>query len=214
MKTFYNKLAVLSLVGFVLAACGTSNDVVSGHLISKRKVNKGFFMNHSKTPKSDGVETQEVRQPFIQYNTEQAEELTVAENITAQPEQELAFVEEKQPLLSDETPNDLSIETDAVTESPNPAEKQVETVSVTRTVKTKIDKSDRTEFRQAKKEYRQAESEDGTRLLILVIICLFIPPLAVYLHEGSWNSTCWINLLLTLLFFLPGMIHGLIVILR
>jgi len=47
----------------------------------------------------------------------------------------------------------------------------------------------------------------------LVIIAFFIPFLAVYLHQGSWNSTCWLNLLLTLLFWLPGFIHALIVIL-
>lgn len=49
--------------------------------------------------------------------------------------------------------------------------------------------------------------------LVLVIIALFIPPLAVYLSEGSWNGTCWLNLVLTLLFFIPGFIHALIVIL-
>lgn len=52
-----------------------------------------------------------------------------------------------------------------------------------------------------------------TNTLLLVIIALFIPPLAVYLHQGEWNGKCWLNLLLTLLFFLPGFIHALIVIL-
>ncbi|MBL0317379.1 MAG: YqaE/Pmp3 family membrane protein [Flavobacteriales bacterium] len=49
--------------------------------------------------------------------------------------------------------------------------------------------------------------------LLLIIIAIFISPLAVYLHEGSWNTTCWINLILWLLFILPGFIHALIVIL-
>ncbi len=52
-----------------------------------------------------------------------------------------------------------------------------------------------------------------TDTLLLIIIAIFISPLAVYLHEGSWNTTCWINLLLWLLFILPGFIHALIVIL-
>ncbi len=56
----------------------------------------------------------------------------------------------------------------------------------------------------------QSDEED----LLLIILAIFIPPLAVFLHEGSWNTTCWINLILTLLFWLPGIIHALWVILR
>jgi uncharacterized membrane protein YqaE (UPF0057 family) len=48
---------------------------------------------------------------------------------------------------------------------------------------------------------------------ILVLICFFIPPLAVYLYEGDWTKRCTVNLILTLLCGLPGFIHGLIVIL-
>lgn len=40
--------------------------------------------------------------------------------------------------------------------------------------------------------------------LLLVIIAIFIPPLAVYLHQNACNQTTIINLILTLLFFLPG----------
>lgn len=42
--------------------------------------------------------------------------------------------------------------------------------------------------------------------IILVIIALFIPPLAVYLHQNACNQTTIINLILTILFFLPGML--------
>ncbi len=49
--------------------------------------------------------------------------------------------------------------------------------------------------------------------ILLVIIALFIPPLAVYLYEGKWTMRCTVNLILTLLFVLPGLIHALIVVL-
>jgi uncharacterized membrane protein YqaE (UPF0057 family) len=58
-------------------------------------------------------------------------------------------------------------------------------------------------------EFQNSEEE-----LLLIILAIFIHPLAVFLHEGSWNTTCWINLILTLLFWLPGIIHAFIVILR
>ncbi|MFC4261481.1 YqaE/Pmp3 family membrane protein [Ferruginibacter yonginensis] len=68
----------------------------------------------------------------------------------------------------------------------------------------------------ALKEYKKAKKagkEPSTNTLLLVILAILLPPLAVYLHEGEINSKFWISLLLTLLFFLPGVIYALIVIL-
>jgi uncharacterized membrane protein YqaE (UPF0057 family) len=50
--------------------------------------------------------------------------------------------------------------------------------------------------------------------VLLIVIAFFIPPLAVYLYEGSWTKRCTTNLILTLLCGLPGLIHALIVILE
>jgi uncharacterized membrane protein YqaE (UPF0057 family) len=49
--------------------------------------------------------------------------------------------------------------------------------------------------------------------VLLVVLCFFIPPLAVYLYEGEWTSRCTVNLILTLLCGLPGLIHALVIIL-
>jgi len=70
----------------------------------------------------------------------------------------------------------------------------------------------------AVKEYRTqkaagAAATPSTNTLLLVILALLLPPLAVYLHEGQINGKFWLNLLLTLLFFIPGVIHALIVVL-
>lgn len=59
----------------------------------------------------------------------------------------------------------------------------------------------------------EESSSDGIALLLLVIIALFIPPLAVFLYEGEINSRFWISLILTILFFIPGVIYALILIL-
>lgn len=50
-------------------------------------------------------------------------------------------------------------------------------------------------------------------LIICVILCFFIPPLAVYLWENSIGINFWISLILTLLFWVPGVIFSLIVVL-
>lgn len=48
--------------------------------------------------------------------------------------------------------------------------------------------------------------------LLLVILAILLPPVAVALKDGLGKSFV-INLILTLLMWLPGMIHALIVVL-
>jgi uncharacterized membrane protein YqaE (UPF0057 family) len=63
----------------------------------------------------------------------------------------------------------------------------------------------------AEKLIKKVSKDDNT--VLCVILAFFIPPLAVYLFEGSWTKRCTINLILTLLCGLPGLIHALVVIL-
>ncbi len=51
--------------------------------------------------------------------------------------------------------------------------------------------------------------------LVLIILALFIPPLAVFLKEGKITTNFWINLALTILLFgIGGILHALYVILK
>ncbi len=49
--------------------------------------------------------------------------------------------------------------------------------------------------------------------LLLVIIAIFIPPLAVGLKEGIGGQLI-LNIILTILFWIPGFLHALYVILK
>ena len=72
------------------------------------------------------------------------------------------------------------------------------------------------EVKSQLKEYKKAKKvgkEPSTNTLLLVILAILLPPLAVYLHQGEINSKFWIALILTILFFLPGIIYALVVIL-
>lgn len=72
------------------------------------------------------------------------------------------------------------------------------------------------EVKKQVKEYKKEKrngNEPSTNTLLLVILSILLPPLAVYLHEGEINSKFWISLLLTLLFWLPGVIYALVVVL-
>ncbi|MFB9136554.1 YqaE/Pmp3 family membrane protein [Vibrio sp. AK197] len=44
--------------------------------------------------------------------------------------------------------------------------------------------------------------------LILILLCVFVPPLGVLVDRGLGKDFL-INLILTLIFFFPGMIHAL-----
>jgi uncharacterized membrane protein YqaE (UPF0057 family) len=72
------------------------------------------------------------------------------------------------------------------------------------------------EVKSLVKEYKTqkaAKAEPSTNTILLAILAILLPPLAVYLHEGSINGKFWLSLLLTLLFWIPGVIYALIVVL-
>lgn len=48
--------------------------------------------------------------------------------------------------------------------------------------------------------------------LLTIILTVLIPPAGVALTTGL-STQFWINLVLTLIFYIPGLIHGLIVVL-
>lgn len=71
------------------------------------------------------------------------------------------------------------------------------------------------EVKSLMKEYKanKANATPSTDKVLLAILAILLPPLAVYLHEGTTNSTFWISVLLTLLFWIPGVIFALITVL-
>ncbi len=57
-----------------------------------------------------------------------------------------------------------------------------------------------------------AASKSSTKLLA-IIVALFFPPVGLAIHEGV-TTRFWICLLLTILFFVPGLIYALWFILK
>lgn len=66
-------------------------------------------------------------------------------------------------------------------------------------------------YKQYKAEIKSGKEPD-TNTLLMAILCVLLPPLAVYLHENGFTSKFWLSLLLTLIFWLPGVIYALLVI--
>ena len=64
------------------------------------------------------------------------------------------------------------------------------------------------EYKADKRAGKAAETDQ----VLLAILAILLPPLAVYLKEGEINSKFWISLILTLLFWIPGVVYALLVV--
>lgn len=49
--------------------------------------------------------------------------------------------------------------------------------------------------------------------IIRIIIAIFLPPLGVFLQEGL-GKHFWINIILTILGYIPGIVHALYIIIK
>jgi uncharacterized membrane protein YqaE (UPF0057 family) len=51
--------------------------------------------------------------------------------------------------------------------------------------------------------------------ILLIIVAFFLPPLAVFLKNGNkLNGDVWLNVILTIIGGIPGIIHALYMILK
>ena len=80
--------------------------------------------------------------------------------------------------------------------------KELKSLSYTTSSISKTNK----EFNKSQQNFQKKPSKGA-----LIVLAIFIPLLAVYLKDGIGKSF-WINLVLCLLFYLPGIIHALIVV--
>jgi uncharacterized membrane protein YqaE (UPF0057 family) len=103
-----------------------------------------------------------------------------------------------------------------VTENPDPATVKA-AVDAFKNLSAKEKRAKLKEVKKAIKDFKASKKNTAdpvvTNTLLLVLITILIPPLGVYLHQGEINSKFWISLILTLLFYFPGLIYSLIVIL-
>lgn len=95
----------------------------------------------------------------------------------------------------------------------------VEEVTVTEAealamAKERLASMTKAEKKEFKKEVREALKQDrrsGELSIIKIILAVLLPPLAVFLHVGI-GTQFWISLILTLLFWIPGVIYALLVV--
>lgn len=77
--------------------------------------------------------------------------------------------------------------------------------------KVNIERSERKAIKRQLKE-KLKNNDSDVNVLLLVLIAILIPPVAVGIVRGWTSGAFFLNILLTLLFYLPGLIHALVVI--
>ncbi len=77
-------------------------------------------------------------------------------------------------------------------------------------------KEQKRNLKQTLKQYKQDIKNEARDVdvddVVLILLAIFLPPLAVYLHQGELNTKFWISLILTLLGWIPGIIYALLVV--
>jgi uncharacterized membrane protein YqaE (UPF0057 family) len=72
------------------------------------------------------------------------------------------------------------------------------------------------EAKKLLKDYKKQKKNGddvSTNELLLAILCVILPPLAVYLHQNKeTNTKFWISVILTLLIWVPGVIYAILVV--
>ncbi|MFM1793714.1 MAG: hypothetical protein RL642_99 [Bacteroidota bacterium] len=81
---------------------------------------------------------------------------------------------------------------------------------------TKTEKKERVSKVKAAVQQYKANLKNGERIddnkLLAIIFAILIPPVGVVLYENKVTTKFWISLLLTFIFWLPGMIYSLLVV--
>ncbi len=202
IKKIHISILSILMIGLMFS-CSTSNDVASNRGIQKRKYNKGFYVE--KGPKMGG----QTNQTELADNENTVEENTVAveeptERVSSAPE--VVYVEEVEEIVANVTP-EASGNTDAeeveevsTSEDTQVEEAQLEVVPEGR-VKNRLMKRAEKVFHKAvaaPQNMGRGSSESGLMLVLLVILAIFLAPLAVLIYDGV-DRPFWIDLILWLI---------------
>jgi len=179
-----------------LSSCSTIS-------VSSRRYNKGLHFEWAKTSNSKEA---------VKQTTSKVRNATVECDVVAE---EVVEVENVNTLLAQEVELDLQLTNEVIASKSNSIKLfnsikkakgadseflndnfEVKSLSKKALIKAKMSKKSKREFSTG----------------LLVVLAFLWPTLAVYLYEEEFNNRVIVNLILTFLCFLPGLIHALVII--
>jgi len=195
-----NSFLKIALSAIILSACASGNGLFyNGKIIQKKCGNESTSKVYDQDVKMNRSDTKVIIQDVANESSATGSEMnSVNQGDVASLSNELVLTENKSWVQS--------VQNHSV-------------VSSAESKKVKFSKSSKSNKaiiyvkKDSYKDFKKSSRDDVDKVVI-IILCFFIPPLAVYLFEGSWTSRCTLNLILTLLCGLPGIIHALVVVLK
>lgn len=213
MKTkFIFSLSILTAL--VLGSCATSNEVANGGLIQKRKFNKGVYYNGNSNVKGSTAKNDE--EEFDIFKREERSSKKFVGSTTLHSELKNNEIFESSDVSS--LDNSIPITENNVTENTQNSPLITEKVAVvvensSETVAKLPEENDQLTKNKRKNSSDQNSGSNTDGMFILaVIFAILIPPLGVAIYTNIDWMKVLICFLLTLLFFLPGMIYALLVV--
>jgi uncharacterized membrane protein YqaE (UPF0057 family) len=200
MKLFTKVNAIgLVLASFVIASCSTSNNVVNRGLLSKRKYTKGYHYNAPSILKSDKTETaaNEVKTKTAPAILRTESVIPIETNVVAIETAVKEAVIVNEVVIAKET-KAVTIENNSIV-APTTVKQKVasQKTSIAQKIVTK----------KLNKTVAQS-SQKGDQAILYIILCILIPFVAVGLAT-DWDLTkTLIALLLSILFWIPGIIYA------
>lgn len=209
-------IASLFLMAIIVASCGVAENGFGGSSIQKRKYTKGFYLskNHSfKSAKHDKVNDSDVSDS--EAIVEEQAVVTPSEQPTAQP-----VVRQQTAVVAHDQTTERNQKQQENQKTPAKKKATVDNKSSKPATPTRPRKEREHEYfipvKQKANMNKQSASrgggmDDGT-FILAVIFAILIPPIGVLIYTAiDWKKVL-ICLLLTILFFLPGMIYALLIV--
>ena len=213
MKNLKISASLLVMI-FIIASCGVTENGF-GSSIQKRKYTKGFYFNKNKSHKvSDNDVFSDSK---IGKETAVLAE-TTTENGTTQPTANKSVVVEQESVAV-QTPSSEKQEGSQTTTPKKKATVQKKEPKPTAPRQRKLREhhyyipvKEKAKIADKKQQRSSNQSSDGDMFILAVIFAILIPPIGVAIYTNiDWKKVL-ICLLLTILFFLPGMIYALLVV--
>lgn len=183
-KLLQHSLSALLLIS-ILSSCSTSSDVVSNKTLQKRKYNKGYYASFGK--KQKGLKAQNLNQEENKPK-ESTDYFAYEEMASLNP------IEEKDFLVK---PKTKKTDAKAIASTKNEYGKRNHSVFINENnIK---EKGIHTNIYTNNALEEDHETDHGFLvILLLIILCFIIPPLAVILYEGP-TTRFWLILILSLI---------------
>ena len=190
----------------ILASCSTSSDVASNKLFQKRKYKKGWHVNSTRNveEKTKVIQSDEIVES---KSIETKEEITCEQEVTSS----VAVAQENVLTETADVENaEESIKSKVVFQS---REQLVVASEISNPIFEGVVSSiEKDVFTQNKNEKNKEDSSDDDMLILLYVLAVLIPFVAVGIVTDWDLETVLINILLTILCYIPGVIHAFIII--